>query len=806
MKRNFYLLASALTLLATSANATVFNSNGTGGGVWTNAATWSYVSGPIDTDGIPDSNDDITILGGDVVTFSTNEAVQAVTISGTLQLTGGTVRTLAVYGNYTNNGTELGNYAISFRGLNTCTISGSGTWNPSVRWTFSSGRTISAGTIVTKSAMTSFYNGSDVTNLGDVRMQNTTCIDPGSVWINGSGSILRLTTGGFMNGGSLDASATPNSVSTSYGFLTSIPNPLGSTYYNLVIGPAGTTRLPADITVLNNFTMTHGSTFNTNGFDMSVGRNITFPALFTFSMNAGDVLTLNGSSSAQTITNNSTTTIINYQNLVINNANGVTMTGAGGDANILQSITLTDGFLNLNASVILTMVSTAAQTARIGISSATAFFNSNVTVQRFIDARADGYSDMSSPVSGATIADWDNELTMIYTYNPPSAYPSAYRYSEGAWDYIPVTTSAQPMTPGTGFELYLATDGLESTPFNATTLDTRGIPNVGNVDISGTMTMINDGWNLIGNPYASHLDWDLFEASASGNYGGSWMFYDETIEDFNTASSGTIAPGEGFWVEVLGPAPSPTFTESMKSTSLSSSFRKKGDDYFSLQLKTANVKFTSNTRFAFGDGTRSYERGLDVPFRGLPHPSAPQLYSLTTENKKLRVNHLEQINEVSIPLGIQAGVEGEYSIEAINAFLLEDAGYTCAILEDKLTGKFHNLLTANYYFSTPAEKNESRFVLHLGNTDCKAATTVEATAMNANVYSIAEGMTIAFNLNETMNTEIIVTNAVGQQIVPSVNVEAFQQKMNMNLPANYHGLVLVTLQSGTQRTTYKIMK
>jgi hypothetical protein len=70
MKKQIYssiFACTALMLMAGQATAGTFVSKGNGGGAWTaGAATWTITA---DADGIPDADDDVTILAGDNITW-----------------------------------------------------------------------------------------------------------------------------------------------------------------------------------------------------------------------------------------------------------------------------------------------------------------------------------------------------------------------------------------------------------------------------------------------------------------------------------------------------------------------------------------------------------------------------------------------------------------------------------------------------------------------------------------------------------------------------------------------------------------
>lgn len=78
-----------------------FQSNGTGGR-WNNSSSWSFIG--TDADGVPDSDDDVTILSGDVIEIRNNEACDDITVIGTLDY--GRSRTLTVSGNLIMSGTS----------------------------------------------------------------------------------------------------------------------------------------------------------------------------------------------------------------------------------------------------------------------------------------------------------------------------------------------------------------------------------------------------------------------------------------------------------------------------------------------------------------------------------------------------------------------------------------------------------------------------------------------------------------------------------------------------------------------------
>ena len=82
--KNFRSALALYTLLFLSQTAFgqgAFNSTGIGGN-WNNAGSWTLTGGA-DGDGIPDANDNVTILGNDIITVNVNSACTSLQIGAT---------------------------------------------------------------------------------------------------------------------------------------------------------------------------------------------------------------------------------------------------------------------------------------------------------------------------------------------------------------------------------------------------------------------------------------------------------------------------------------------------------------------------------------------------------------------------------------------------------------------------------------------------------------------------------------------------------------------------------------------------
>lgn len=799
------LLLSFTILLSNLVSAGTFDSN-VATGNYNVAGTW-VLTGGADADGIPDGDDDITILAGHNITVNATSSAKDVTVLGTLTITSSFVFTIK--GNYTVTGTEAGAGPLVFAaGAAGLTISGSGTFSTTVRYTFgnSSNRTILAGTIMVKNGATGIANTS-VTNFGTVTLSTVNTYS-GASWINGAGSSLTLKANNFMSGAgrTFTANAAGNIVRLQY-IGGSVP--LTSSGYNdLTIISSGTKTLTANTTLAGNLTINGSNTLNSNGFDITVAGNWTNSGTFTASV--GKTVTFNGTS-AQSVSNSSGTTT--FKGLTINNTAGVTLTS--GTYILDEVLTITDGTFNTGGRP-FTMSSTATQTARIAPITGTGAIAGNFIIQRFITARDTTFADFSSPVQSSTFLDWDNELPAIsYISNPPGAEASAATYDEMADTYVAITSSGTSLNAGQGFEVFLSGDFSYASLPN-TTMNTIGVPNQGDFDLSTTVSNTVQGWNLVGNPFASSISWASVYTASGGAGSGMYDFiemYDYTIQDWNgyTSADGIeIGATQGFWVYGLSGPMTLMIPESSKTTSSNSSIKNAAiiQPYFNLKLSNVSSNCAHNFKVAATDIASDGLDNKDIPFRPSLNKATPQMYC-EVDGKKVNINNFNSSNDnFSIPLKTKVTVSGSYKIDA-SGFDFVD--YTCIKLQDNLTGKIIDLEGNGYCFTMNSTDNPDRFILLFSKDEnCKSAAIAASPIVDFNnqieVLPTQGGNVINFNLSEPVIANISVRNVLGQTIVETLSVNASNQSVNINLPEGFSGLYFINIESEKDSITKKFVK
>jgi hypothetical protein len=462
------------------------------------------------------------------------------------------------------------------------------------------------------------------------------------------------------------------------------------------------------------------------------------------------------------------------------------------------------------------MTSNAAQTARIAPITGTGAINGNFTVERFISARNITWADFSSPVQSSTFLDWENELPYTrYSTNKNKAL--AATFDETLDEFVPVSSNAKTLSPGEGFELFLAANEVLD-PIGNVTLNTIGVPNQGTQNFSSLLSHNSSGSHLVGNPFAANISWaSVYTASggASSNLFDFIEIYNQQIQDWQSYTSNDnveLGSSQGFWVytEAAGPY-TLIIPESAKTTTSKDSIQKTmAPSVFTLKIADKNSLFEHTFKMV---ATENGYNGLDkqdLPFRFSPNQTTPALYSMV-EGKKINTHVFNSLNDYyTISLKTKVGIASTYTITADGFDYMNE--FNCITLEDKVLQKMINLRSEKMYTfkMTPTDKDD-RFVIHFSkNSTCNPATTntnlVSDFANDIDIINTATGNTIHFNLSELTPTTVSFVNVLGQSITNAIVVPAYKQSIDIDLPKGYTGLYLLKIESAKGRVTKKFVK
>lgn len=576
-----------------------------------------------------------------------------------------------------------------------------------------------------------------------------------------------------------------------------------------------------DATIKNGHTVTVDVHSNINDLVIETGSDLTYGSNKRLFVDGN--LTVSGSISDMVVnTGRLEFTGVGTQQFVNNSGNTITIfnlyvTGGStvelhtGSFDVNNSVWVNSGHL-ANVSGIITMLSSANKTAVIQPGTSNAF-SGQFIIQRYISQRNASWGDLSSPVSNATLGDWDSDPTgtinEIYMSGVnglngnAGQFQSVYYYDENTQNFVAVTDTNHALPSGRGYELWLEDS---NAVWEAKSFDTRGIPNSGNIVVP-----VKNGWNLVGNPYQNRILWNNLTKPTLNPTFYIWNTNNGSYDAFTNSG---ISPHQGFWVESVGNG-NLTFTESSKSTSTSSGFlRTSGNDEFltnedtepysfievELKVKSQINAFNQTLKLRMNNLAsinHDYHDGTLLPSRVL---EAPSIYSYSANNnKKLMINSFNYQEEVVMPIAIEVGISGKYIIEAIN-FENFANDYVVMELTDSKTGKVYDLTVEKEVTVAIDEfENGERFSLRLSNNK---SSTNSSMLSDVNIYKSHEVTVIEFDDVE-QNYVVSVYNALGQKIIED-QVVSNTDRFELQNSSIDKGLVIIKVSSSKGEKVKKL--
>lgn len=431
-------------------------------------------------------------------------------------------------------------------------------------------------------------------------------------------------------------------------------------------------------------------------------------------VDSGAVITLGGSS-AQQIGGTSVTT---FKNLSLLNTSGSYLSS---NKKIIGELNISVGTFSTNGYD-FTLVSNANGTARIA--PITGNISGNITMERYLSG-PDSWRFLASPVSGATINDWQDDF--ITSGFPGSTYPSfnftsVYTYDEtvsGIADngYLPANSSNDALTPGKGYWAYIG-----PTPI---TVDVTGPPATFNqtfqVSYTSSGGATNDGFVMIGNPYPCPIDWSSANWTKSKINNAIYIWNPELQQYASWVSgvsvnggSNLIASSQSFWIQTNGSNPALSCNENIKVSNNTPFMRPSAPAVFdALKLSIVGNGYQDETLIRFGNtATNGYDTDDDARKLFSTNDQVPGISTQDSSLTDMSVNSLPPVSSMlHVPVKTLVGVAGNYTIQVDSSSFLAEH---CIVLEDLYTGFRTNLSThASYTFTISDTTKAARFLIHV---------------------------------------------------------------------------------------------
>ena len=415
-----------------------------------------------------------------------------------------------------------------------------------------------------------------------------------------------------------------------------------------------------------------------------------------------------------------------------------------------------------------------------------------------------------------------------------ATFPSFYKYDENnhhdsttvsgivpAYQsgWVNYTAATNPLVPQMG---YAANFGTTGTP---EIYNLSGVVNNGSLSVSlmNNNRKYTQGFNLVGNPYPSPIDWNaasgwtktkidnaiyFFNADASDQYSGVYSSY---VNGTGTGNgTNLIASMQGFFIHVSDGSYPITgtlgMTNSVRTNDLAPTFRDATLDSRTILRFTATLETSTPTEdvallYFDNQASRSFNKELDALKLTNTAIHVPNLYTLSTDPKQLSIYAIPQPTDSTtrIPVGITTLSDGWVDFKARDISSLPAGLYI--YLVDNLHGITQDLKkNPDYRFNLKAGTYNQRFTLVFSLTELNPIAPVAEKMFI--LKRSASQYTATINLPGTSGGSLYVTNMLGQIILLR---EVFDQQTVEINPGSSSGLYIVTVISGNRKQSEKIL-
>lgn len=364
-----------------------------------------------------------------------------------------------------------------------------------------------------------------------------------------------------------------------------------------------------------------------------------------------------------------------YTKPAVDVVSSVTVNLTGSGALILRDSLFVLDFVKslngtLNANKVLTLVSSATQTARITQTEGTGNILGEVRFQRFVRPGR-MYRYLSFPAHNVTVSDLQKQVPVTGNFVGRSTgpglttNPSLFVYNEpGGWTPFPTTSHTENFVMGKGYAVFIRKSD------EPTLIRVAGEVHTGNFafQLNQGSALPHAGWSLIGNPYASPIQWGVTGWQSNGinptiyvrdneQGNGRFLAWNGTTGDLEFA--GLIAQGQAFWVKGTEANPSLTIQETAKVNTQATLYRTKQESSSTLTISLNQNDLTDRTYLDFNNYTGlKFDPHLD----GVKQQNSYyNLATLTADSVLVAIKNMPDTCSATVGLSVQDVKAGTYT-------------------------------------------------------------------------------------------------------------------------------------------------
>ena len=354
-------------------------------------------------------------------------------------------------------------------------------------------------------------------------------------------------------------------------------------------------------------------------------------------------------------------------------------------------------------------------------------------------------------------------------------YLQTYTEATDTWNQVIEPTTA--LDPGLGYALW------ENTKVGIMTY--TGTPNTGDYSRTFTYTPAGNplhyGFNLMGNPYPSYIDWSTLNVT----YGAIYHYDGYSYSSWNGTGLGSqyVNPSEGF---MIAPGSSGTLNLTNDCRVLTAAAKSSNANVNTISLSAGNESYTDGVYIVFNESaTSSFDLQYDAWKILTTEDNIPQLFTLSNE-QQLSIDQQPACDQLA--LGFTCMNSGTFTIaQQLNNF----SGVL--FLEDLKTGTIHDLSKSSYTFDWNVGEDIHRFNLHFSPMSIN-----NATFQRLSIYTVGDILFV--NNAKIENLTLSVFDLIGKQVM---NRKLNQTNNEIPLTID-SGVYLVTVSNGTTYKTQKV--
>jgi len=465
----------------------------------------------------------------------------------------------------------------------------------------------------------------------------------------------------------------------------------------------------------------------------------------------------------------------------------------------------------------------------------------SINMERSTNIKQYDYVYWSNPVASFNSSAISPASTFIYKWEPTTI--TGYASNFGNW-----VNGSESMTLGRGYIIRAPSSyGTVASNYTATF---TGVPNNGNITTpisrstyvgapyagptTTLVTLNDDNWNLVGNPYPSSVSADAFLTTNSAKIAGFvrvWTHgtapvsgidpfyqnytYNYVSSDYITYNllggtvpgfDGYIPAGQGFFTLMKDTAATPntvSFSNSMRSSSYrNDQFYRTNNSNNATQIEKHRIwldlldsnKTASRTLVGYtSEATDNFDNLYDAISSGVK--SKFELYSLIEQDEvRIQGKALPFNQNDKIVLGFSAPKNDNYTIAIASLDGLFKDKDQKILLEDTYLKKTHILNDTPYQFSADMGRFNDRFILKYA----KEESNLDASNLsNITVYT-STAINVKSNIQNIFMVEIF--DIQGKRLFNSENISKKELEINQLKPTSDVLLVRVTLENGEVQT------